>query len=81
MMTAMIKSSNSQSESDDSGSPHSPLAKTHTISSSPEPRPPKYHTNIKTKLLYLKNKTPMQRSSSNSSPIKPLFFCSSFYSH
>ena len=72
MMTAVIKSSNSQSESYDSDSPHSPLAKTHTISSSPKPRPPKYHTNIKTKLLNLKNKTPMQRSSPNSSPIKPL---------
>ena len=47
MMTAMIKSSNSQSESDDSYSPHSPLAKTHTIFSSPKPRPPKYHTNVK----------------------------------
>ena len=72
MMTAMIKSSNSQSESDDSDSPYSPLAKTHTMSSSPQPRPPKYHTNIKTKLLYLKKKTPMQRSSANFSPIKPL---------
>ena len=45
MMTAMIKSSNSQSDPDDSDSRHSPLAKTHTISSSPKPRPPKYHTN------------------------------------
>ena len=72
MMTAMIKSSNSQSEPDDSDSPHSPLAKTHAISSSPKPRPSKYHTNIKTKLPNLKNKNPMQRSSPNSSPIKPL---------
>ena len=72
MMTAMIKSSNSQSESDDSVSPHSPLAKTHTISSSLKPRPPKYHTNIKTKLPNIKNINPMQRSSPNSSPIKPL---------
>ena len=72
MITAMIKSPNSPSDSDDSDSPHSPLAKTHTISSSPKPRPPKYHTNIKTKLLNLKNKNPMQNSSPNSSPIKPL---------
>ena len=72
MMTAMIKSSNSQSESDDSDSPHSPLAKTHTISFSFKPRPPKYHINIKTKLLNLKNKNPVQRSSPNPSPIKPL---------
>ena len=70
-MTAMLKSSNSHSESDDSDSPHSPLAKTHTLSSSPKPRPPKYHTNIKTKILNLKNKTSMPRSSPNSSPIKP----------
>ena len=77
MMTAMIKSTHSSSDSDDSDSPHSPLAKTplaknNTTSSSPKPRPPKYHTNIKTKLLNLKNKNPMQRSSPNSSPIKPL---------
>ena len=72
MMTAMIESSNSPSDPNDSDSPHSPLAKTHTISSSPKPRPPKYHTNIKPKLLNLKNKTPMQRCSPNSSPIKPL---------
>ena len=72
MMTAMLKSSNSHSESDDSDSPHSPLAKTHIPSSSPKPRPPNYHTNIKTKILNLKNKTPRPRSSSNSSPIKPL---------
>ena len=58
MMTATLKSSNSHSESDDSDSPHSRLAKTHTLSSSPKPRPPKYHTNIKTKILNLKNKTP-----------------------
>ena len=72
MMTAMIKSSNSTSDPNDSDSPHSSLAKTHTLSSSPKPRPPKYHTNIKTKLLNLKNKTPMQRFSPNSSPSKPI---------
>ena len=72
MMTAMLKSSNSHSESDDSDSPHSPLAKTHIPSSDPKPRPPTYHTNIKTKILNLKNKTPMPRSSPNSSPTKPL---------
>ena len=72
MMTAMIKSTHSPSDSDDSDSPHSPLAKNHTNSSSPKPRPPKYHTNIKTKFLNLKNKSPMQRSPPNSSPIKPL---------
>ena len=72
MMTAMIKSSNSPSNPNDSDSPHSPLAKTHTLSSSPKPRPPKYHTNIKTKLPNLKNKTPMQRFSPNSSPSKPI---------
>ena len=71
MMTAMIKSTHSSSDSDDSDSPHSPLAKNITTSSSPKPRPPKYHTNIKIKLLSLKNKNPMQRSSPNSSPIKP----------
>ena len=72
MMTVIIKSTHSSSDSDDSDSPHSPLAKNNTTSSSPKPRPPKYHTNIKTKLLNLKNKNPMQRSSPNSSPIKPL---------
>ena len=72
MITAMTKSSNSQSKSDDSDSPHSPLAKTHTISSSPKSRHPKYHANIKTKLLNLEYKTPTQRSSPNSSSIKPL---------
>ena len=72
MMTAMIKSSNSPSDPNDSDSPHSPLAKTHTLSPIPKPRPPKYHTNIKTKLLNLKNKTPMQRFSPNSSPSKPI---------
>ena len=72
MMTAMIKSSNSPSDPNDSDSPHSPLAKTHTLSSSPKPRPPKYHTNIKTKLLNLKNKTPMQRFSPTFSPSKPI---------
>ena len=72
MMTAMIKSTHSTSDPDDSDSPLSPLAKNNTTSSSPEPRPPKYHTNIKTKLPYLKNKNPMQRSSPSSSPIKPL---------
>ena len=72
MMTAMIKSSNSTSDPNDSDSLHSPLAKTHTLSSSPKPRPPKYHTNTKTKLLNLKNKTPMQRFSPNSSPSKPI---------
>ena len=73
MMTAMLNSSNSHSESDDSDSPHSPLAKTHIPSSSPKPRPPTYHTKIKTKILNLKNKPPMPRSSPNSSPTKPLF--------
>ena len=68
----MLKSSNSHSESDDSDSPHSPLAKTHIPSSSPKPRPPNYHTNIKTKIFNLQNKTPVPRSSPNSSPIKPL---------
>ena len=72
MMTAMIKSTHSPSDSDDSDSPHSPLAKTHNTSSTSKPRPPKYHTNIKTKLPNLKNKNPMQRSSPHSSPIKPL---------
>ena len=72
MMTAMIKSTHSPSDSDDSDSPHSPFVKTHTTSSSPKPRPPKYHTNIETKLLNLRNKNQMQRSSPNSSPIKLL---------
>ena len=72
MMTAMIKSTHSSSDSDYFDSPHSPLPKNNTTSSKPKPRPPKYHTNIKTKLLNLKNKNPMQRSSPNSSPIKPL---------
>ena len=72
MMTAMIKSTHSPSDSDDSDSPHSPLAKNNTPSSSPKPRPPEYHTSIKTKLLNLKNKNRMQRFSPNSSPIKPL---------
>ena len=54
MMTAMIKSTHSSSDSDDSDSPHSPLAKNNTTSPSPKPRPPKYHTNIKTKLPNLK---------------------------
>ena len=72
MMTAMIKSTHSLSDLDDSDSPHSPLAKSHTTSSSPKPRPPKYQTNIKTKLFNLKSKNPMQRSSPNSSPSKPL---------
>ena len=71
LMTAMIKSTHSSSDSDNSDSPHSPLAKNNTTSSSSKPRPPKYHTNIKTKLLSLKNKNPMKRSSPNSSPIKP----------
>ena len=70
MMTAMIKSTHSSSDSDDSDSPHSPLANKNTTSSSSKPRPPKYHTNIKTKLLSLKNKNPMKRTSPNSSPIK-----------
>ena len=72
MMTAMIKSTHSTANFDDSDSPHSPLAKNNTTSSSPKPRPPKYHTNIKTKLRNLKNKNLMQRSLPNSSPIKPL---------
>ena len=37
MMTAMIKSSNSPSDPNDSDSPHSPLAKTHTLSPIPKP--------------------------------------------
>ena len=69
MMTAVIKSTHSSSDSDDSDSPHSPLANNNTTSSSSKPRPPKYHTNIKTKLLSLKNKNPMKRNSPNSSPI------------
>ena len=57
MMTAMIKSSNSHSDSDDSDSPNSPLAKNQTLSSSPNSRPPKYHTQIKTKFPNLQIKT------------------------
>ena len=72
MMTAMIKSTNSHPDSDDSDSPNSPLAKNQTLSSSPNFRPTKYHTQIKTKILNLKNKSPMPRSSPPSSPIKPL---------
>ena len=72
MMTAMIKSTNSHPDSDDSDSPNSPLAKNQTLSSSPNLRPPKYHSQIKTKILNLKNKSPMPRSSPPSSPIKPL---------
>ena len=66
----MNKSTHSPSDSGDSDSPHSPLANNNTTSSSSKPRPPKYHTNIKTKLLSLKNKNPMKRNSPNSSPIK-----------
>ena len=72
-MTAMIKSTHSPPDSDDSDSPHSQLAKPYNTSSTPKPLPPKYSTNIKKKLLNLKNKNPMQRSPSNSSPIKPNF--------
>ena len=71
MMTAMIKSTNSHPDSDDSDSPNSPLAKNQTLSSNPNSRQPKYHTQIKTKILNLKNKSPMLRSSPPSSPIKP----------
>ena len=71
MMTAMIKSTNSHPDSDDSDSPNSPLAKNQTLSSNHNSRQPKYHTQIKTKILNLKNKSPMLRSSPPSSPIKP----------
>ena len=71
MMTAMIKSTNPHPDSDDSDSPNSPLAKNQNLSSSPNFRPPKYHSQIKTKILNLKNKSPMPRSSPPSSPIKP----------
>ena len=71
-MIAMIKSSESHSDSEDSDSPHSPLSKTHNICSNSKHCPPNYHTNIKTKFPNLKNKTPMQRYSPESSPIKPL---------
>ena len=60
MMTAMLKSSNSHSESDNSDSPLSPLAKTHISSSSPKPRPPNFHTNIKIKILNFKKKPQCQ---------------------
>ena len=67
MMTAMIKSTNPHPDSDDSDSPNSPLAKNQNLSSSPNFRPPKYHSQIKTKILNLKNKSPMPRSSPPSS--------------
>ena len=71
MMTAMIKSTHSSSDFDDSDSPHSPLAKNNTTSPSSKPRPPKHHKILKQNPFSLKNKNLMKRSSPNHSPIKP----------
>ena len=63
MMTAMNKSSDSHSDSEDSGSPQPPPSNPHTKSSYSKPKSPNYQPNVKTKLVSLKNKKLMQRSS------------------
>ena len=60
LMTAMIKSSDSHSDSD---SPQSPPSNSHTKSLNPEHKSPNYQPNIKTKHRNLKNENAMQRSS------------------
>ena len=67
MMTAMIKSSDSHSDSEDSDSPQSPPSNSHSKSLNPKPKSLNYQSNIKTKLLSLE-KNLMHRSS----PTKPL---------
>ena len=71
MMTAMIKPSDSHSDSEGSDSPQPPPFNFHTKSLNPKPKSPNYQPNIKTKLLSLKNKDIMHRYS----PTKPLSSC------
>ena len=68
MMTAMIKPPDPHSDSEDSDSRPPPLSTSHTKSLSSKSKSFIYQPNIKSKLLSLKNKTIMQRSS----PTKPL---------
>ena len=68
MMTAMIKHSDSHSESENSDSPQPPPSTSYTRPPHSISKSSHYQTNIKSKLLSLKNKNPMHRSS----PTKPL---------
>ena len=63
MMTAMIKSSDSHSGSGASDSPQPPLSNSHIKPSYSKPKSPNYQPKNKSKLLSLKNKNRMQRSS------------------
>ena len=71
VMTAMIKSSDSHSDSECSDSPQPPPSNFHTKSLNPKLKSPNHQPNIKTKLLSLKNKNIMHRYS----PTKPLSSC------
>ena len=78
LMTALIKPPDSNTVSDDFHSP--PRSKSNIDPTSKLPKGDRYKPNFESKILILKNKDTMQRSSPNKSPYSLSFSAISFFS-